>query len=171
MYLASCLARGDPTRAFSCDVRWLGCLVALVVRFNTCLLQLLARTACWLVCNLRPGDYLPTYLPKLGSHLPKLGSRLPLESYLPPQGVRNDPHGPMGGVRNDPHRPTGLSLRQLRAHALALRLQHAKLSESLKMQFKAQKAEEKRRKSEASADAADAAAAPSAAAGKKRAHA
>jgi hypothetical protein len=61
----------------------------------------------------------------------------------------------MGGVRKQ--RPTGLSLRQLRAHALALRLQHAKLSESLKMQFKAQKAEEKRRKSEASADAADAA--------------
>ena len=137
------------------------------------MLQLLARTACWLVCNLPPGDYLPTYLPKLGSYLPKLGSRLPLESYLPPQGVRNETptDQPMGGVRNDPHRPTGLSLRQLRARALALRLQHAKLSESLKMQFKAQKAEEKRRKSEASADAADAAAAPSAAAGKKRANA
>ena len=51
------------------------------------------------------------------------------------------------------------------------RAPNAKLSESLKMQFKTQKAEEKRRKSEASADAADAAAAPSAAAGKKRARA
>ena len=51
------------------------------------------------------------------------------------------------------------------------RAPNAKLSELLKMQFKAQKAKEKQHKSEASADAADAAAAPSAAAGKKRAHA
>jgi hypothetical protein len=79
-----------------------------------------------LVCNLRPGDYLPTYPPKLGSHLPKLGSHLPLASYLPPQGVRNDPQGPRGGgsATTPRHRPTGLSLRQLRTHALALRLQH-----------------------------------------------
>ena len=36
--------------------------------------QMRNRKACWLVRNLRPGDYLPTYLPELGSYLPKLGS-------------------------------------------------------------------------------------------------
>ena len=36
--------------------------------------QMRNRKACWLVRNLRPGDYLPTYLPELASYLPKLGS-------------------------------------------------------------------------------------------------
>ena len=94
------------------------------------MLQLLARNTCWLVHNLRPGDYPPTYPPKLGSDLPKLGSFYLAYTYLcndpPPPTARGrapPEAGPLPGPTVSPGRR--LSLRQLRAHALALRLQHS----------------------------------------------
>ena len=51
--------------------------------------QMRNRKACWLVRNLRPGDYLPTYLP---TRIRVLPTQIRVISHRHPGGSHGGPH-------------------------------------------------------------------------------